>query len=108
MLTNLVAMSYSEIASLPSEPFIQRISAQNGTCGDLVLIAESCPPFHIHVRLQQTTRSDEHIGLNHAELADFGLRPNRSRGMYPRSRSNVGRRVNGHNRSKALRAKRTC
>jgi len=70
VFADLVIAPDAQVTPMAFEVLVQWISTQHGSGGDFIAVPKRGPAFDEDVGFEQAVRSDLHILLDHAELAD--------------------------------------
>ena len=97
MFADDVAIPNLKVAARASEVLIQRIGAQRGSGGYLVVFSQRSPRLYENIRLQAAECADLDILFNHAKFANHALWSHARAGMNTRGGGHCSGRVDGHN-----------
>ena len=87
VLADAVAVADPEITALAAEIFVERVAAENGAHGNLVVGAEGGPALDDDVRLEFRSRPDGDVVFDDNELADLDVFGDLSAGGDARGRA---------------------
>jgi len=84
VLSDLVVVADSQVASFAGEILVQGICAEHGTGRNFVSMAHRCPSLDEHIGFDYTRLSDRDVAFHNAEFSNYALWTDDNIRMNPR------------------------